>query len=361
VTACVVFSLLSKATVVTLPVVLLLLDYWPLDRLRNPASGRLDRARVWAAVVEKRVWFAAAVAVGVITLLVQNQAGTLILTQELTLGTRLHHAVQSYGIYLSRAFWPTDLAAFYPYGAEYAPSFAVSAAIMIAISAAAFGLARTRPYILMGWLWFTITLLPMIGIVQAGLQAQADRYMYLPLIGPTIVVAWSARDVPLRGRARIAALGTFALLAGIALAQLARIQVSYWRTTVPLFEHALAVTQGNFLAHKGLAVGLLRAGKMDDARRHFEDALRIKPGWPPAQLGLGDAAYLSENCAEAIAHYEQALAVDPDHANARAALGFCYIKLGRLAAALPHLEHAYRLGKRSTALTKALALARGER
>jgi tetratricopeptide (TPR) repeat protein len=213
----------------------------------------------------------------------------------------------------------------------------------------------------MGWLWFAITLLPMIGIVQAGLQAQADRYMYLPLIGPAIAVAWGAQDLPLRGRARLAALGTLALLVGIALASLARSQVSYWRTTVPLFERALAVTEGNFVAHKGLAVGLLRAGNLERAREHFEHALRIKPDWPPAQIGLGDTAMLSGKCAEAVEHYERALAVEPHHANSLTALGLCYIKLGRPAEALPHLERAHRLGKRSATLTRALAIARDAR
>jgi tetratricopeptide (TPR) repeat protein len=333
VTACVVLALLSKATTVTLPVVLLL----------------------------QKLWFTAAIGVGAITVLVQNLAGTLVLTKELTLGARLHHAIQSFGVYLARTFWPTDLAAFYPYDAEYVPSFATAALISIAISAAALRLARTRPYLLMGWLWFAITLLPVIGVVQAGFQAQADRYMYLPLIGPAIAVAWGVRDVPLRGRTRVALLGTLALLAGIALASLARSQVSYWRTTVSLFEHALAVTEGNFVAHKGLAVGLLRAGNLERAREHFEHALRVRPDWPPAQIGLGDTAHLSGNCAEAVEHYERALAEEPHHANASTALGLCYIKLGRPADALPHLERAQRLGKRSAVLTRALAIARDDR
>ncbi len=201
----------------------------------------------------------------------------------------------------------------------------------------------------------------MIGIVQAGIQAQADRYMYLPLIGLAIAIAWGVRDIPLRGRTRIAALGTLALLIGIALAYLARSQVSHWRATVPLFEHALAVTEDNFLAHKGLAVGLLRAGNYDRAREHFEYALRIKPGWPPAQIGLGDSAMLSGKCAEAVEHYERALAVESHHANALTALGGCYVKLGRPAEALPHLERAQQLGKRSASLTRALAIARDAR
>jgi Tfp pilus assembly protein PilF len=312
-------------------------------------------------VVEKWPWFAAVIAVGAITVWVQNLSGSLSLTKELTLGTRLHHAIQSYGVYLARTFWPTDLAVFYPYDAEFVPSFAVSMIILIAISAAAFGLARTRPYFLMGWLWFAITLLPMIGIVQAGIQAQADRYMYLPLIGLAIAIAWGVRDIPLRGRTRIAALGTLALLIGIALAYLARSQVSHWRATVPLFEHALAVTEDNFLAHKGLAVGLLRAGNLERAREHFEHALRIKPDWHPAQIGLGDTARLSGKCSEAVEYYERALAEERNHANALTSLGRCYIELGRPAEALPHLEYAHRLGKRSASLTRALAIARAAR
>jgi tetratricopeptide (TPR) repeat protein len=358
VTACIVLGLLSKATVVTLPVVLLLFDYWPLNRLRDPASGRLDLSRIRAAVIEKRAWFAAAFVVGAITVWVQDQSGSLSLTKELGLGARLHHAIQSYGVYLARTFWPTDLAVFYPYDAEYVPSFAASVAIAIAISAAALGLARKRPYFLMGWLWFAITLLPMIGIVQAGIQAQADRYMYLPLIGLAIAVAWGARDVPLGGRTRIAVMGSLALLIGIALACVAQSQVRYWRTTVPLFEHALAVTENNFLAHKGLAVGLLRAGNFAGAREHFEHALRIKPDWPPAQIGLADSVRLSGGCAEAVEYYERALAALPGQPNALTALGLCYIELGRLAEALPHLERAHRLGKRSASLSRALAIAR---
>jgi tetratricopeptide (TPR) repeat protein len=361
VTACVILALLSKPTAVTLPVTLLLLDYWPFERLRDPNSGKLDLRRIWAAAIEKWVWFAAAIAVGVITIWVQNLSGTLVLTKELTLGERLYHAIQSYGVYLARTFWPMDLAAFYPLTSEYAPSFTASLAIAIALSAAAFGLTRTRPYLLVGWLWFVITLLPMIGIVQVGLQAQADRYMYLPLIGPAIAVAWGARDIPLRGRSRIAVMSTAALLIGIALTFLARSQVGYWRATVPLFERALAVTEGNFLAHKGLAVGLLRAGDLERAREHFEHALRIKPDWPPAQIGLGDTAMLSGKCAEAVGHYERALAVQPHEVNAHIAAGLCYIQLGRLAEALPHLEFAHRLGNRSEALTRALEIARENR
>jgi len=293
--------------------------------------------------------------------MVQDRAGTLVLTKELSLWARLHHAIQSYGVYLARTFWPTDLAAFYPYDAEYVPSFAVAAVIVLSISAAAIGLARTRPYLLMGWLWFAITLLPTIGIVQVGLQAQADRYMYLPLIGPAIAVAWGARDLPLRGHVRTAAMGSLALLVGIALACLARSQVSHWRTTVPLFEHALEVTEDNFVAHKGVAVGFLRIGQLESAREHFEHALRIKPDWPPAQIGLGDTALLSGNCTEAIEHYKRALAAEPYHANALISLGRCYIELGRPTEALPYLEYAHRLGKRSASLTQALAIARDAR
>jgi tetratricopeptide (TPR) repeat protein len=358
VTFFIALGLMSKPTLVTLPVVLLLLDYWPLDRFRDPTNGKWRLANLRALFVEKWLWFAAAIALGVVTIVVQNDVGTLILTKELPLEARAHHAIQSYGVYLARAFWPTNLAAFYPYDAEYAPSFAVALAILLATSALTLRLARARPYLLMGWLWFVITLLPMIGIVQAGLQAQADRYMYLPLIGLAIPVAWGARDLALRGRIQVVAMSTLALIVGLAMASLTRSQVQHWRSTVPLFEHALAVTEENFLAHKGLAVGLLRAGKLEPAREHFEHALRIKPGWPSAQIGLGDTALLAGNCYGAVEHYERALAAEPYHTNALVSLGRCYIKLGRPNEALPHLEKALRFGKRSPSLERALAIAR---
>jgi tetratricopeptide (TPR) repeat protein len=156
-------------------------------------------------------------------------------------------------------------------------------------------------------------------------------------------------------------MGSLALLVGIALACLARSQVSHWRTTVPLFEHALAVTEDNFVAHKGVAVGFLRIGQLESAREHFQHALRIKPDWPPAQIGLGDTALLSGNCTEAIEHYKRALAAEPYHANALISLGRCFIELGRPTEALPYLEYAYRLGERSASLTQALAIAREAR
>jgi tetratricopeptide (TPR) repeat protein len=358
VTLFIALGLMSKPTLVTLPVVLLLLDYWPLDRLRDPTNGKWRLAKFQAVFVEKWLWFAAAIAIGVVTIVVQNDVGTLIHTKELPLGARLHHAIQSYGVYLARAFWPTDLAAFYPYDAEYVPSFAGAAAILVATTALALRLARSRPYLLMGWLWFVITLLPMIGIVQAGLQAQADRYMYLPLIGLAIPVAWGAQDFALRGRVQIVAMSTLALIVGLAMASLARSQVQHWRSTVPLFEHALAVTEDNFLAHKGLAVGLLRAGNLERAREHFDHALRIKPGWPSAQIGLGDTALLAGDCYGAVEHYEQALTAEPYHTNALVSLGRCYIILGRPDEALPHLEKALQFGKRSPSLEQALAVAR---
>ena len=215
------------------------------------------------------------------------------------------------------------------------------------------GLAIHQPMIIFkGWqVFYKLCRLALVGPVGSGKSTLLEA----------IAVAWGVRDIPLRGRSRIAAMGAAALLIGIALAFLARSQVGYWRATVPLFERALAVTEGNFLAHKGLAVGLLRTGDLERAREHFEHALRIKPDWPPAQIGLGDTAMLAGNCAEAVEHYERALAVQPHEANARIALGLCYIKLGRPAEALPHLEFAHQLGNRSEALERALAIARDTR
>jgi hypothetical protein len=230
-------ALLSKPTAVTLPLVLLLLDFWPLGRLSWAASAR----RVW---LEKLPMLALALAAALVTLLVQRSGGGMEFADRvLPLGVRLWNALDSYGVYLAQTVWPAGLSVFYPHPVEGISQgrALVSGALLVAVTAGALALARRAPYLLVGWLWFLITLIPMIGIVQVGVQAHADRYMYLPLQGLSIALAWGAVDLLGRSPQRRRALAIAGAVAVGVLAIAAHRQVAIWRDSLTLFGRAVAL------------------------------------------------------------------------------------------------------------------------
>lgn len=275
-------GLMAKPTLVSFPFVLLLLDVWPLGRLRR--AGRWDAAQVRSAVVEKLPLFALVAVFSVVTLFAQGRGGVIADLERLPFDLRLANASVALVRYLGNAFAPRDLAVFYPHPGDAISLAAVAGACaLLAVVTLAAWLARRRaPALPVGWLWFLGTLVPVLGIVQVGDQALADRYMYLPLIGLAIAVTWSAPELLgrwLPDRLRETALGVLALCILVSLAGLASRQLEHWQSSETLMRHALDATGENYVAHSYLGVARLDAGDAAGALKHWRDAARIQPGY----------------------------------------------------------------------------------
>ncbi len=334
-------SLLSKPMGVTLPVILLLLDFWPLRRL-DPAPGALRRLR--GLVVEKLPLFALAAASSVVTVMVQSRRGAVGDFESFPIWTRFANAVVTCVTYLVHALWPARLAIPYPYDLERltAAHVVMSGVALVAITAAAARAWRTRPYLIVGWLWYLVSLLPVIGLVQVGSQAMADRYTYVPLLGIFIAVAWLAWDA-VSTFPRIARVATaVALVAIVALGVRAYAQVGVWRDTVSLFQNALRVTGANAVAHNGLGLALHGEGRVEEAIDQYRRALRVSPGYVEASANLAAALIGTGRFDEAARMCEEALAMRPHDPLAHACLGAALLNQGRPDEARSHLEEALR-------------------
>jgi Tfp pilus assembly protein PilF len=329
-------AMLAKPSAVILPIALLLLDVWPLGRAR-PGEPR----SLLPLLREKLPLLALAAAVCAVTLVVQRGAGSTAFGEQLPFALRLANAAESTVWYAGRAFWPSGLAVFYPHP-ERIPAWraAAAGAALLLASGLALRAARARPWLAVGWLWFLLGLAPAIGLVQVGMQARADRYAYLPLLGLSLALAFDldARTAGRRGARILAAAAGLLALVGLGL--VARAQVATWRDTRSLFERALAVTAGNHLAHHKLGSVSLGEGEPVRAEAHFREAVRLRPRWPLYRLALAEAVARQGRLEEARGHYEGALADDPGHAAGQAKLGAVLLALGREAEARARLERA---------------------
>jgi tetratricopeptide (TPR) repeat protein len=273
-------GLLAKPMLVTLPCVLLLLDAWPLARLAR-ADGRLDAVRVRGAVRDKLPLFALAAVSSAATLYAQSSAGVMASIDRLPTSERLANALLAYVVYLRKFVWPSDLAVFYPHAGAAAPvgQTLLAAAFLLGATLLAARAWPRRGYVAVGWLWFLGMLVPTIGLIQVGSQALADRYMYLPLVGLTLPLAWGVPDLVGAGRRRRIALGGAALLVVAALGVATRLQLRHWQDSVSLFAHALEVTDENAIAHAHLGAALAERGRLAETVRHYREAVRIRPGF----------------------------------------------------------------------------------
>jgi tetratricopeptide (TPR) repeat protein len=294
---------MSKPMLVTLPFVLVLLDVWPLGRLAGlpgparsqagppgaatvaPCTAPPARARPLAGLIgEKWSLFVLAAVSAVVTFIVQRKGGAVAPLELIPLGRRLANALISCWRYVGQTLWPRDLTVFYPYDQAISiVAIALAAAGLVAVTVAVLGLARKRPYLAVGWLWYLGMLIPVIGLVQVGGQAHADRYTYLPVIGLLVAVVWGYSDLVAGSRpARIAAgIAATIMLAGLALAT--TYQVALWKNTGTLFTHALAITRDNLvgsrMAHKHLGMALLQSGELRLAIPHLEESLGLAAGY----------------------------------------------------------------------------------
>jgi Flp pilus assembly protein TadD len=329
-------GLMSKPMVVTLPCVLLLLDYWPLERFNH------SRART--LVMEKIPFFALALAASVVTFMVQSHGGAVAGGELLPFGARAGNALISYCRYLGKMFRPTDLAVFYPHPG-YWPMGKVllAAALLLGISAWLFAQRRRYPFLLVGWLWFCGTLVPAIGLVQSGDQAMADRFTYLPSLGVLVLAIWGACDLARRWHYGAAALSMAGSTAIVLCAVLTRQELGYWSDSETLFRHALEVTEKNEVAYNNLGSALDEKGQTDEAIRLYEKALRLKPDDATAHANLGIALARKGQTDEAIRQYQEALRLKPDYAEPHYSLGNVLARAGQIDEAMREYQEAVRL------------------
>jgi protein O-mannosyl-transferase len=315
---------------VTLPVVLLIMDYWPLQRF--------SRAMLRPLLMEKLPFLCLSMASSVVTFLVQQKVAVINL-DELSLTSRMVNAVISYLAYLGKTFWPAKLVIFYPDPITY-PAYQVilSSVGLVLITIMVWRLRYRRPYLIFGWFWYVVTLLPVIGLVQVGSQAMADRYSYVPLIGIFVALTWGVSDCLSYLAWNQPYSVTGASLAFAACAIATHHQLYYWKDSVTLFEHALASTTGNLIAHINLGAALMREGKHSEALQQYLAAVKIKPGNAKAHYNLGIALASLGRMDEAIRHYRIALLRDPTYTNSLRALADSLLKSGKTSAALAYYQ-----------------------
>ncbi|HWR97009.1 MAG TPA: tetratricopeptide repeat protein [Candidatus Methanoperedens sp.] len=327
VAGCLTLGLLSKQMLVTLPFLLLVLDVWPLGRLRGPL-----RARSLAPVVLEKLPLAALSAIfSLVVYLIQTEGGAHASLPGLTLPVRAANALMSYAAYLAKTVWPHELIVFYPHPRALpglGPALLAAGALLGLSLAAALGLRR-RPWLAAGWLWYLGTLVPVIGLVQVGRQALADRYTYVPLVGVFIAASWGLAAA-VRGRRQRLIAGVAAGAILLALTAASREQVRLWRDGKTLFGHAVAVDPRSSLAHHNLANVLLKEGHTQEAIEHYRQVTRLLPEYAEAYVGLGVASGVLGLLEEEASWYRQALAVDPRNYKALVNLGAAYRDLGRL-------------------------------
>jgi tetratricopeptide (TPR) repeat protein len=310
-------GLLSKPMLVTLPCVMLLLDYWPLQRvLRVEGKGAGDRKAgggvLGRLILEKVPFFALSIGSSVLTFWAQKGTGALSSLEALPLGFRISNALVSYVRYLAKAIWPTHLAVFYPPPNAWPMEVVAAAAIiLIALTALSIWFAKRFPELPVGWFWFLGTLVPVIGLVQVGRQAMADRYGYIPLIGIFIAVVWFVSDWVAQRQTARSWIGAIGVAAVAMCAVFTSLQAAYWRDTKSLFEHAIAATGENAVAENNLGAFLFKANELEKAEPHFAEAVRIKRNYPEALINLGLCRERSGSTNEAIGFYERALQVQP--------------------------------------------------
>jgi len=340
-------SLLAKPMLVTLPGLLLLLDYWPLGRSAPgagpPAEGRGGgRLRRWRRLVwEKAPFFGLSLVSCVVTFLAQKRGGAVASLIHIPLGERVANAATAYAAYLWQTFWPLELAVFYPHPVHPAGAKVLaSLLVLLAVSAGVF-LGR-RPWLIMGWLWFLGALAPVIGLVQVGDHARADRYTYLPLVGLFIGIVWTATGFAAARPAWRKPLWGLAACVGVLLGLETRVQLAHWKNSETLFRRALAVTGRNYLAHNNLGNVLDLSGRHEDAKRHYEATLRIRPDFAGTHYNLANVLTREGDFDAALQHYRAALALQPNYADAHHNLGVLLARRGRVDEALEHYQAALR-------------------
>lgn len=339
-------GLMSKPMLVTLPFTLLLLEFWPLKR-----AGSL-RERV----IEKAPLFAMAAASCVITVIAQQRGGAFETLAKVEPATRAANAIVAYTTYLGRTFWPASLSIFYPYPFVLSPVLVIgSAATLAGLTVLAFRAAGHAPYFTVGWLWYVGTLVPVIGLVQVGAQATADRYTYIPLVGVFVALAWGLGELAARHPAARVAAAAVALASLVPLLLASRAQAQTFKDSATVFTHALSVDPSNDVAHINLGLSLFNGGKLDEAIQHYEAALKIKPDSVTARNDLGVALHVAGRDAEAAEQLRLAIDGGLRSAEAQVNYGTALAGTGQIDAAIERFNEALRIDPGSAEATRNLA------
>ena len=380
---CAVFSfalgLMCKPALVALPAILLLLDYWPLKRifagivanehggnstsgLKGGRGGMSKTAQLgpsstsaWKLLAEKLPFFALAIGSSAITILAHRGLGML--SREMVpLSARIANAIVSYGRYLKKFVFPRDLIIHYPHPGYWPADYIFfTAAILVAISAFAFAQWRQRPWLLTGWLWFLGSLVPAIGIIQVGPQAMAERFVYFPIIGLGIAIAWTAAALwEKRGLNRGSGFMAGAALC-VVLSALTIRQIGFWRNSITLWEHAIAVNSHNYVAHNNLSDALLQVKQIDRALDEAQTAATIAPTSPEPWCQLGNVYKAKENWPAAITHYKRAAQLLPEWLDMPLLLAQAYEAVGNIKGAIEQYNRALTIDSNSTVALNNLA------
>ncbi len=329
---CFACGLMSKPMVVTLPFVLLLLDFWPLQRLNTE--------RIPALLIEKIPFFVLGFAVSALTFWVQGSSGAFWSLENLPPGARLANALAAYLGYISKTFCPTDLAIIYSHPHHWPAIWVAGSALLLLVwTGLIIWRAKSHPYLVTGWLWFLGALVPVIGLVQVGVQSMADRYTYLPGIGLLIAVVWGANEWSNRPRQKVwlAAVGSLALAGCVAVT--AR-QINYWQSELKLFGHAVEVTTDNYAAEVCLGEALERTGHPKEAFAYYADAVRIEPDYPIGQFKLGMMYVAEHKPTDALTHLNIAAGLMPHDADLQYDLGVFFAQQGQPKEAAEHFNAA---------------------
>jgi tetratricopeptide (TPR) repeat protein len=332
-------GLMTKPMLVTLPFLLLLLDYWPLERLKNLKV-------FYRLILEKVPFFALSIISSTLTFVVQQKLGAVSNVSLVPPGVRLNNILISYVKYIGKMFWPHKLAVFYPLALHLDGRLILQGAaafvLLLLISILVIYLAARHKYLLTGWLWYLGTLVPVIGLVQAGAQSHADRYTYVPLTGLFIIVVWGFAELAAKWRLPKILTAAFAPAVLLLLAISAWFQLGHWRNSITLFEHALSVTGGNAVVHNNLGIALSAMGRLDEAAGHYRKTLELAPGDIRAHNNLGIVLRTQNKFDEAIEQFRKGLQVKPDSPELHYNLGRAFSEQGRFDESVLHYYQALR-------------------
>src|SRR5438552_10446874 len=334
-------GLLAKPMLVTWPFVMLLLDYWPLGRWQS-AKSKAQEKKLIKLILEKIPLFILVAASAVITLIAQSRGGAVRTLAHEPLALRLSNTLVSYAKYLLLTFWPNDLAVYYPLAPGGIPGWQIvgAAFLLIGITAFCFLQRKIRPYLILGWLWFLGTLVPVIGLVQVGGQTMADRYFYIPSIGLFVALVFGLADLVKSWRLRHSLCGGISAAALLILATLTNVQIQRWHDSFTLFEHTLSVTPPNLRIEHNLGVALGASNRFDEAATHFEKALQIDPNFYDGLVAMSVTRSHQGRMPEAIEYFQAAIRLQPDTPKAHVQLAHALWEQNRDQEALEEMRRA---------------------
>jgi len=345
------FGLMAKPMLVTLPFVLLLLDYWPLGRMQfsksnlpnDKGSEPAEQKRFCRLVVEKIPFFVLSVVSGVVTFCVQRAGGAAPTMEAFGLRSRLGNAIVSYVGYIGKMIWPVRLAVLYPHpGSSLSmTTVALCGLLLVFFTVCFIYLARRHRFLVVGWLWYIVALVPVIGLVQVGVQAMADRYTYIPLTGLFIIIAWGVSELTAAWHGRKVVLAVLAVAVLSAAGVCTRLQLRHWQNSITLFQHTIDVTPNNWVIHNNYASFLRSQGRLDKAVEHFNTCLKLRPS---AEIynNLGNALCALGKVDDGIAHYKKAIALKPNLADAHYNLALTLAHQDKTAEAIAEYQEALR-------------------